>query len=37
MLEQANETIKTLNLKLNLRSYLQIEETYVPKSGKQKG
>jgi len=38
MLEQANETIKTLNSKAKFEKlFTDIEETYVPKSGKQKG
>ena len=38
MLEQANETIKVLNSKTKFEKlFTEIEETYVPKSGKQKG
>ena len=38
MLEQANETIKILNSKTKFKKlFNDIEETYVPKSGKQKG
>ena len=38
MLEQANETIKTLTSNAKFEKlFTDIEETYVPKSGKQKG